>query len=163
MNTKLGAHIAALRKAKEMTQEQLAMALGISAPAVSKWENNSSCPDISLLCPLARALGTNVDTLLQFEESLTIEELNAAITDVVELIQNSHSEEAENTLQQLLHTYPSSTALKYNVALVMDTFVMLLPSVPEEKREAWRAQKKQLFEDIRSAGPSEYWQKAVYG
>ena len=66
MKENLGAHIAALRKAKGMTQEQLASALGISAPAVSKWETESSCPDITLLCPLARALGTNLDTLLQF-------------------------------------------------------------------------------------------------
>ena len=63
----IGGHIAALRKARGLTQEQLAAQLGVSAPAVSKWETNSSCPDITLLCPLARALGTNVDTLLQFE------------------------------------------------------------------------------------------------
>ena len=60
----IGGHIAALRKTRGLTQEQLAAQLGVSAPAVSKWETNSSCPDITLLCPLARALGTNVDTLL---------------------------------------------------------------------------------------------------
>ena len=61
----LGAKIAALRKIRNMTQEQLAAQLGISAPAVSKWETGSSYPDITLLAPLARALGTNLDTLLQ--------------------------------------------------------------------------------------------------
>lgn len=54
---KLGAKLAALRKARGMTQEQLADQLGVSAPAVSKWETDSSYPDITLLCPLARALG----------------------------------------------------------------------------------------------------------
>lgn len=68
MKENLGAHIAALRKTKGMTQEQLAAVLGISAPAVSKWETDSSCPDITLLCPLARALGTNLDTLLQLKK-----------------------------------------------------------------------------------------------
>lgn len=58
-----------------MTQEQLAAALGVSGPAVSKWETGSSCPDIMLLCPLARVLGTNVDTLLSFEEELSQEDL----------------------------------------------------------------------------------------
>ena len=53
---KIGGNIAALRKAKGLTQEQLADMLGVSAPAVSKWETGSSYPDISLLCPLARAL-----------------------------------------------------------------------------------------------------------
>ncbi|RFT79734.1 XRE family transcriptional regulator, partial [Adlercreutzia equolifaciens] len=65
MNMDLGTRISELRREKGMTQEQLAKLVGISAPAVSKWETGSSCPDIALLCPLARALDTNVDTLLQ--------------------------------------------------------------------------------------------------
>lgn len=67
----IGANIAAFRKAKGLTQEQLAAKLGVSPPAVSKWETGSSCPDIALLCPLARALDTHVDALLQFEETLS--------------------------------------------------------------------------------------------
>ena len=51
---KIGAQIAALRRTKGLTQEQLAEMLGVSAPAVSKWETDSSYPDITLLCPLAR-------------------------------------------------------------------------------------------------------------
>ncbi len=49
----IGANIAARRRARGLTQEQLAARLGVSAPAVSKWETNSSYPDITLLCPLA--------------------------------------------------------------------------------------------------------------
>ena len=51
---KIGANIAALRKEKGFTQEQLAAMIGVSAPAVSKWETGNSYPDITLLCPLAR-------------------------------------------------------------------------------------------------------------
>ena len=64
----IGSNIAALRKEKGLTQEQLASIIGVSAPAVSKWETGNSYPDITLLCPLARDLGTHVDTLLQFED-----------------------------------------------------------------------------------------------
>ena len=60
----MGSRIAALRKQKGMTQERLAEAVGVSAPAVSKWETENSYPDIALLCPLARALGTDVNGLL---------------------------------------------------------------------------------------------------
>jgi len=42
MDLKLGPHIAALRKSKSMTQEQLALSLGVSPPAVSKWETGVS-------------------------------------------------------------------------------------------------------------------------
>lgn len=60
MNLRIGKKIIELRKTRGMTQEQLAAALGVTAPAVSKWETDSSYPDITLLCPLARALGTDV-------------------------------------------------------------------------------------------------------
>ena len=44
------------RKRREcgLTQEQVAERLGVSTPAVNKWENGTTCPDISLLAPLAR-------------------------------------------------------------------------------------------------------------
>lgn len=49
----IGNNIAVLRKKKGITQEELANELGVSAQAVSKWENNSSCPDVSLLTKIA--------------------------------------------------------------------------------------------------------------
>lgn len=60
----LGKRIAALRKEKGLTQEQLAEKVGVSAQAVSKWENDVSCPDITLLPLLADLLGVTVDELL---------------------------------------------------------------------------------------------------
>ena len=60
----LGKRIAALRKQRGLTQEALAEALGVSAQAVSKWETDNSCPDISLLPKLAAELGVTVDALL---------------------------------------------------------------------------------------------------
>lgn len=64
----IGKNIAALRKAKGITQEALADELGVSAQAVSKWENNSSCPDISLLTDIARFFDVTVDELLSSSE-----------------------------------------------------------------------------------------------
>ena len=63
MNT-IGSRIAKLRKGKGLTQEDLAIKLGVSAQAVSKWENDISCPDISLLPQLVRTLGVAADELL---------------------------------------------------------------------------------------------------
>lgn len=60
----LGKRIAMLRKEKGLTQEQLAEKVGVSAQAVSKWENDVSCPDITLLPLLADLLGVTVDELL---------------------------------------------------------------------------------------------------
>ena len=60
----LGKRIAMLRKEKGLTQEQLAEKVGVSAQAVSKWENDVSCPDITILPLLADILGVTVDELL---------------------------------------------------------------------------------------------------
>ncbi len=60
----IGTKIAFYRKAKGITQEDLAEQLGISAQAVSKWENDIACPDIQLLVPLSKIFGTTTDELL---------------------------------------------------------------------------------------------------
>lgn len=67
MNESIGSRIARLRKEKKMTQEALAEQMGVSSQAVSKWENDQSCPDISLLSKLSRALGVSTDELLTGE------------------------------------------------------------------------------------------------
>jgi transcriptional regulator with XRE-family HTH domain len=64
MNTTLGKRIAALRREKGLKQDELAEKLGVSAQAVSKWENDQTCPDISLLPLLSKTLGVSVDELL---------------------------------------------------------------------------------------------------
>ena len=60
----IGSRIAAYRKEKGYTQEEIAQQLGVSSQAVSKWENDTSCPDIALLVPLSQLLGTTVDAIL---------------------------------------------------------------------------------------------------
>lgn len=54
----------AFRKAKGLTQQQLADLLNVSNKSVSRWESDGGYPDVELLCPLARALGVMVDELL---------------------------------------------------------------------------------------------------
>lgn len=60
----IGNRIAKYRKIKGLTQEGLAEKLGVSSQAVSKWENDVSCPDISLLPMLCNELCITVDELL---------------------------------------------------------------------------------------------------
>lgn len=69
----IGNNIAALRKQKGITQEELANELGVSAQAVSKWENNTSCPDVSLLTSIADYFGVTVDSLLRVEDDTIVE------------------------------------------------------------------------------------------
>lgn len=69
MNTYVtSAAIRRLREGKKLTQGALAEKIGVSCKAVSKWENGRGLPDISLLEPLAQALGVSVMELMSGEE-----------------------------------------------------------------------------------------------
>ena len=66
----IGKRIAALRREKNLKQDDLAQMLEVSPQAVSKWENDQTCPDISLLPKLAKILGVSVDELLSGKQEL---------------------------------------------------------------------------------------------
>ena len=63
----MGKRISAHRKRMGLTQDMLAERLGVTAQAVSKWENDLSCPDIAMLPKLAQMFGTSTDALLGVE------------------------------------------------------------------------------------------------
>lgn len=64
----IGKQIRTHRQRANMTQEKLAEALNVTAQAVSKWENEVGCPDISLLPELSAALGITIDELFESSE-----------------------------------------------------------------------------------------------
>lgn len=68
MNYSIGKTISDFRRSKGLTQDEVASRLGVSAQAVSKWENDISYPDISLLAPLAELLGVSIDELLSVQK-----------------------------------------------------------------------------------------------
>ena len=65
-----GATVKQLREARNMTQAELAEKIGVSSKTVSKWETAKGLPDISLLQPLALALGISVIELMNGEQIL---------------------------------------------------------------------------------------------
>lgn len=64
MNETFGKRFAHLRKEKGLTQDDIALKVNISPQAVSKWENDLSMPDISILVDLADILDVTLDELL---------------------------------------------------------------------------------------------------
>ena len=61
MKIHIGANIKELRKRKNITQEKLAEYLGITYQTVSKWENGTSLPSISLLPAIANIFNVSID------------------------------------------------------------------------------------------------------
>lgn len=77
-----GTNLKQLRKEKNLTQEELAECLTVSPQTVSKWENNISMPDISILPVLADYFGITVDALLRHDvdrDKLEMKELGQYI------------------------------------------------------------------------------------
>jgi len=63
MTIKLGKKIRELRKAKNISQEVLAQYLGVSSQAISKWENETAMPDITLIPAIASFFDVSTDDL----------------------------------------------------------------------------------------------------
>lgn len=65
---KFGAYLCQLRKAKGLTQSELADRLNVTRQSVSKWELGDSFPDISLITKISEVFGVSVDTLISAGE-----------------------------------------------------------------------------------------------
>lgn len=81
MELKLGASIKRLRTEKGFTQEELADYIGISYQAVSKWETNTTTPDITLLPRLAVFFGVTIDDLFSVDDSDHFERIDKMLRD----------------------------------------------------------------------------------
>lgn len=116
----LGEVIRKYRKIKNMTQEEMAGRLGVTAPAVNKWENGNSLPDIMLLAPIARLLGITLDTLLSFHDELTANEINAIICELDSMLKDKPYEEVFQWARKKLEQYPNCEQLIWQMAAVLD-------------------------------------------
>lgn len=121
----IGKVIRKYRKEKNMTQEEMALRLGVTAPAVNKWENENSLPDIMLLAPIARLLGISPDTLLSFREELTQEEINGMIYELDEKLKTLSYEKCFQWVKERLEEYPNCEGLMLSTAVVLEAQIMI--------------------------------------
>lgn len=81
----LGQRIAFYRKAANMTQSELADACSVTAQAVSKWENDLTAPDLSLLPKLAELFRITTDELLGVQKQ-TVTAVDPAAMDLNKML-----------------------------------------------------------------------------
>jgi transcriptional regulator with XRE-family HTH domain len=115
----IGNKIKELRKARGITQEQLANSIGVSFQAVSKWENNIALPDITLAPALASYFDVSLDTLFEFN-------LKKIEEDAFEIAKESweyrdiDNEKARAIIDEGLKKYPDNDILLTNRLYVMN-------------------------------------------
>ena len=116
----VGEVIRKYRKTGNMTQEEMAERLGVTAPAVNKWEKGNSLPDISLLAPIARLLNITTDTLLSFQEDLTAEEIKGIVSEMDAMFKEKPYEEVFLWAKRKLTQYPNCMQLIWQSAVILD-------------------------------------------
>ena len=92
---RIGEQIKNYRKTAGLTQEQVANYLGVSTPAVNKWEKGNTYPDISLLPALARLLKIDMNELCSFPEELTEKEIGQFVNELSAVSLDSFTEAFE--------------------------------------------------------------------
>ncbi len=133
----LGAVIRKYRKIRNLTQEEMAGRLGVTAPAVNKWENENSYPDITLLAPIARLLDISLDTLLSFQEELTQEEINEIVREADLKLKETSYDEAFQWAKKKLEQYPNCEQLILNIAVIFDVQRIVQKVAKEEEYDKY--------------------------
>lgn len=134
------------RQTMGLTQEGLADRLGVSAPAVNKWEKGLNYPDITLLPSLARTLGVDLNTLLSFQEDLTQEEIGLFLNRVYETAQGE------------------ALAVAFDLARskLREGILTLLPGGTEGERQTWQEEIDDLYERCVSSADARVCEAATY-
>lgn len=111
MRIVLGSHIRSLRRARAMSQEQLAEALGVSFAAVSKWERGAAVPDLTYIVEMADLFGVSVDALLGYQ--LRGGALSDFLSRIRALQQAKDFDAASQEAEKALTRYPNAFSLVY--------------------------------------------------
>ena len=136
------------RKHLGLTQENIAEYLGVSIPAVSKWENGTTYPDITLLPGLARLLKTDLNTLMSFNEEMSEVEIKNVVMKVQSIIQEDGFEDGFQFALDQVRAFPTCENLIYSLG------VFLQPSLglqSVEHQSKYREELDKLYFRIRNS------------
>lgn len=110
MAMKIGEKIKALRKAKNISQEALAKVLGVTFQAVSKWETNTTAPDVTLIPSIASFFGVSIDELFDYNIFENEKKIEAICREAASCRFDDPSR-AEAILREGLKQFPSNETM----------------------------------------------------
>ena len=146
------------RKQLGLTQENIAEYLGVSTPAVSKWENGTTYPDITLLPGLARLLKTDLNTLMSFNEEMSEVEINNVVTKVQSIIQENGFEQGFQFALDQVRAFPTCENLIYSLGVFLQPSLELQPIDQQNK---YREELAKLYFRIRNSENIEIRKEAI--
>jgi transcriptional regulator with XRE-family HTH domain len=119
MQIRIGENLRKLRIKNELTQEKLAEVFGVSPQAISRWENNSTYPDITMLPSIANYYNVSIDELMGMDEIRNVENINSTFSIVHEYESKGMIDEAIQTLREAIKVYPSNCGFLSELALAL--------------------------------------------
>ncbi len=132
----IGTNIYTLRKAKKLTQAQLAEKLRVSEQAVSKWENEQCAPDVSLFPIIADYFGVSIDRLFGYHQNSYEDEVKAILKSADD---SGGTYEEIAILTEGLERYPNSPDLKTNLAFSLSMVNRMSEDENERKNAVEKA------------------------
>ncbi len=133
----VGEVIRKYRKEKDLTQEEMAKRLGVTAPAVNKWEHGNSLPDISLLSPIARLLNISIDTLLSHEKEIADEEAGRLVEEANKRLKTEDFDSVFLWIKQCLIEHPSSYYLILWMARIVDSHLAMAEIAGRDRYDSY--------------------------
>jgi len=115
MQIRIGENLRKLRIKNELTQEKLAEVLGVSPQAISRWENNSTYPDITMLPSIANYYNVSIDELMGMDEIRNVEKINSTFSSIHEYESKGMIDEAIQTLREAIKIYPNNYGFCLNL------------------------------------------------
>ena len=134
MELYIGQNLKNFRKARNLTQEEVAKHLGISFQSISKWERNDGYPDITMLPVLAHYYGVTIDELIgmnELESAQALEEINKQWAE--NRSNNNHSANVR-LMRDALKLYPNNALLLVQLSASLER----LDGTETEKQEYLR-------------------------
>lgn len=131
---KIGEQIKNYRKNAGLTQEQVANYLGVSTPAVNKWEKGNTYPDILLLPALARLLEIDMNELFSFREELTDIEIGQFANELSKVSLEESIISAFEMATKKIQEYPHCDLLIYTAATILNSS-LTLAEITDKKAE----------------------------
>lgn len=140
------------RRELGLTQEQVAECLGVTAPAVNKWEKGVSCPDISLVPALARLLKIDLNTLFCFQENLSEQEIGRFSQEVAGAIREHGTEAGFALAEEQIQSYPNCDSLLHTLTLLLEGS-LIMSGMPQDQKDMYQEKLTGWYE--RAAGSSD--------
>lgn len=142
MKINIGSNIKELRKRNNITQERLAEYIGVTYQTVSKWENGTSLPSISLLPSIANIFNISIDELYDIDKHTNDEKISVYEAEYEALCSKGDNQGRVDLMRRALEEYPRNYEFMnylarslyrcYNIDLHSTEIIMLCDRILEE-------------------------------